>query len=98
MTARNHVDDLRGIGKLAIAATKGVTDLVEAAHGAIGGAPARLLSAPVYATIRAVTSFVGGAVDVALAPLAGLLGSGAPGPEREAILAAINGVLGDYLA
>jgi hypothetical protein len=97
MTARNHVDDLRGIGKLAVEATKGVTDLVQAAHGAIGGAPARLLSAPVYATIRAVTSVVGGTLDVALAQLAGVLGSGAPGPEREAILAAINGVLGDYL-
>ena len=94
---RNHVDDLRGIGKLAVEATKGVTDLVEAAHGAIGGAPARLLSAPVYATIRAVTSLVGGTLDVALAQLAGILGSGAPGPEREAILGAINGVLGDYL-
>jgi hypothetical protein len=97
MAARKHVDDLRGIGKLAVDATKGVTDLVEAVHGAIGGAPARVFSAPVYATIRAVTSFVGGTLDVALAQLAGVLGSGAPGPERDAILAAINGVLGDYL-
>ena len=33
-----HVDDLRGVGKLAIDATTGVTDLVQAMHGAIGGA------------------------------------------------------------
>ncbi len=95
---RKHVDDLRGLGKLAVEATKGVTDVVQAMHGAIGGAPARLFSAPVYATIRGITSLVGGTLDLALAQLDQLLGQGIPGPEREAVLAALNGVLGDYLA
>ncbi len=95
---RKHADDLRGLGKLAIDATKGVTDVVQAVHGAIGGAPARLFSAPIYATIRGVTSLVGGAIDIALAQLTELLGETAAGPQRAAVLAVLNGVLGDYLA
>ena len=98
MTAVKHIDDLRGVGKLAVEATKAVTDLVEAMQGAIGGPPARLLSAPVYATIRGITSVVGGILDSALAQLAPLLGEGTASPERGAALAALNGVLGDYLA
>ncbi len=106
--SRNHVDDLRGASRLAVEATKGVTDLVQAMHVTIAGGPdilgrplaipARLLTAPVYGSIRVVTGLVGSAIDVALAQLAPLLGEGAPGPEREAVLAALNGVLGDYLA
>jgi len=98
LTLVAHVDDLRGFGKLAVDATTGVTDLVQAMHGAIGGAPARLLSAPVYASIRGITSLVGGTLDRALAHLAPLVGERTPSPEREAVLAALNGVLGDYLA
>jgi pimeloyl-ACP methyl ester carboxylesterase len=94
----NHVDDLRGFGKLAIEATKAVTELVQAMHGAIGGAPAQLLSAPVYASIRGITALVGGTLDGVLAQLVPLLGEGTPTPERDAVLAALNGVLGDYLA
>jgi pimeloyl-ACP methyl ester carboxylesterase len=96
--SRKHADDLRGLSKLAIEATKGVTDVVEAMHVAIGGTPARLLGGPVYASIRGITSLVGGTLDFALAQIAQLLGESTPGAEREAVLAALNGVLGDYLA
>jgi len=95
---RNHLDDLRGTSKLVIEATRGVTDLVQAMQGAIGGPPARLFSAPVYGSIRGVTALVGGTLDLALGKLGRVLGDGTPGPEREAVLAALNGVLGDYLA
>ena len=95
---RKHVDDLRGVGKLVVEATKGVTDLVQAVHGAIGGAPARLFSAPVYGGIRGVTALVDSTLDLALGQLGGVLGEGTPGPERAAVLAALNGLLGDYLA
>ncbi|MGZ3477543.1 MAG: lipase family alpha/beta hydrolase [Polyangiales bacterium] len=104
---RNHMDDLRGASRLAIEATKSVTDLVEAMHRTIAGGPdilgrplevpARLVTAPIYGGIRAVTKIVGTALDLALAQLEPLLGESAPGPEREAVLAALNGVLGDYL-
>jgi pimeloyl-ACP methyl ester carboxylesterase len=40
---------------------------------------------------------VGASLDLALAQLAPLIGESAPGREREAVLAALNGVLGDYL-
>jgi len=99
--SRRHVDDLRGLTKLAVEATTGVADVVQAMHTAIGGAPARLFSAPVYASIRGITSVVGSTVDFALARLAPLLGDAAeaaPGVERETALAVLNGVLGDYLA
>jgi hypothetical protein len=106
--AKNAVDDLRGVTRLAIDATRGVTDLVEAMHHTIGGGPSilrrpldgptRLVTRPVYGSIRGVTRLVGVGLDVALARLAPLLREGAPGAEREAVLAAVNGVLGDYLA
>ena len=104
---RKHVEDLRGASRLAAEATRGVVDLVEAMHHTIGGGPrmlnrplegaVRVATAPVYGGIRAVTDLVGASIDVALALLAPLLGESAPGPEREAILAVLNGVLGDYL-
>ncbi|WP_394835926.1 GPI inositol-deacylase [Pendulispora rubella] len=105
---RNDGDDLRGASRLAVEATKSVTDLVEAMHHAIGGGPdilgrplavpVRLITAPVYGSIRAITKLVGVTLDVALEQLQPLLGERTPGPEREAVIAALNGVLGDYLA
>jgi pimeloyl-ACP methyl ester carboxylesterase len=105
---RSHVDDLRGASRLAVEATRGVTDLVEAMHRTIGGGPnllgrplegaTRLFTGPIYASIRGVAQLVGTAIDVALGQLGALLGEGTPGPEREAVLAVLNGVLGDYLS
>jgi len=105
---RTLVDELRGASRLAIEATRGVTDLVEAMHLTIAGGPevlgrplagiAQTLTRPVYASIRGVTGVVGAGIDLALAQLTPLVGNGDPGPERETLLAALNGVLGDYLA
>lgn len=95
---RSHATDLRAASKLAVDATKRVTDIVEAMHHAIGGTPARIFSAPTYATIRGVTHVVGSGIDFALARLAPLLGESTPGDDREAVRAALNGVIGDYLA
>ncbi len=105
---RNHVDDLRGASRLAIEATRGVVDLVEAMHRTVGGGPdilgrplegpTRVFTGLVYASIRGVTRLVGASIDLALAQLAPLLGQGVPGRERESVLAALNGVLGDYLS
>ena len=105
---RNHIEDLRAASRLAVEATTRVTDVVEAMHNTIGGGPAllgaplarplRLLNGLVYGQIRGVTRLVGASIELALAPLAPLLGESAAGPEREAIVAVLNGVLGDYLA
>jgi pimeloyl-ACP methyl ester carboxylesterase len=100
--------DLRGALRLATDATTGLTDLVEALHERIARIPGRSAPAPdgrtggiaglVYKTIRGVTRVVGGSLDGLLALLAPALGPQDTSPEREAIVAALNGVLGDYLA
>jgi pimeloyl-ACP methyl ester carboxylesterase len=105
---RNHLDDLRGVSRLAIEATRSITDLVEAMNLTIGGGPAilgrplltptRAITGLVYGSIRGVTRLVGAGIDRALAQLAPLVPEDAPGPEREAVLAVLNGVLGDYLS
>jgi len=108
---RNNVSDLRGVGRLAIEATRSVTDLVEAMHQTIGSGPellgrpletpTRIVTGVVYGSIRGVTQLVGASIDIALAQLEPLLspwlGDAPPGPEREALLSTLNGVLGDYL-
>ena len=60
-TERNHVEDLRGAGRLAVEATKGVTDLVEAMHRQIASGPA-LLGRPLEGPVRAISGLVYGSV------------------------------------
>ncbi|MFL6292660.1 MAG: esterase/lipase family protein, partial [Thermoanaerobaculia bacterium] len=96
--------DLRGLNRLVIDATAGVTDVVEAMHHTIArpgvGAPSRGrtrgIPGLVYRSIRGITRLVGGGIDAALAPFTPL-GAGRSSRQREAVLAAVNGVLGDHL-
>jgi hypothetical protein len=110
MTRAPYVDptDLQGITRLVVEATAGVTDLVEAMHRASDPVSAWLFDAPpdraggpaglAYASVRLTTRLIGRGLDTALARLVPLLGqAGASGP-REAVVAALNGVLGDHLA
>ncbi|MEO8803323.1 MAG: hypothetical protein ABI304_01480, partial [Rudaea sp.] len=102
--------DLRGASRLAIDATLGLTRLVETLHhnilrapGIVGTPtqqPARGITGFVYKSIRGVTSLVGSGIDLALGQLAVLLDRGEAGSSgaREAVLAALNGVMGDHLA
>lgn len=100
--------DLRGVGRLAIDGVTGVTDLVEAMHATIGHLPSALgrpvpttttgVPRLVYRSVRGVSRLVGAGVDRSLAGLAPVLGdSGLSSPRREALVAALNGVLGDHL-
>lgn len=97
----------RGLGRLAVEATLGLTELVEAMHRTISVAPGPVGTPPVgrtrgltgfvYGNVRGVTRLVGSSVDAALSALAPLLGEAAPSPGRDALVAALNGVLGDHL-
>jgi pimeloyl-ACP methyl ester carboxylesterase len=62
----------------------------------------RGITGVVYASVRGVTRVVGGTAEGLLGWLAPSLAAADPGqpqrPEREAIAAALNGVLGDHLA
>ena len=114
MPRRNPLrpSDLHGVARLATDATAGLTDLVEAMHERIARIPGLGsqaldgrtggITGLVYKSIRGVTRVAGGSIEALLALLTPALASattdGVASPQREAILAALNGVLGDYLA
>ena len=99
--------DLRGASRLVIDATTGITDLVEAMHRNIARVPVVTASTEngrasgiagfVYRTVRGVTRVVGGGIDAGLALLSPTLASVPNMRAREAVLSALNGVLGDHL-
>lgn len=100
--------DIRGAGNLAIDAITGITDLVEAMHhtiaslgGILGGANqnrATGITGMVYRNIRTVSGLARDGIDLLLKQFSSLLGEKCSSPEREVVLAALNGVLGDHLA
>lgn len=84
-----------------------MTELVEAVHRTVEEAPGPLgapaaartggIAGLVYGSVRGVTRLVGTGIDAALGTLAPVLGDLPPSPRREALVAALNGVLGDHL-
>src|SRR5437867_183697 len=109
MTKPVHVrlSDLSGFQRLGNDAVIGLTDLVEAMHHTVARTPGVLGKPPigrttgitglVYKSVRGVTRLVGVSLDALLSTLAPLLEDRPSSEEREAILAALNGVFGDYL-
>jgi pimeloyl-ACP methyl ester carboxylesterase len=108
-----RASDLRGVAKLATQATRGVATITEGVHQSVWhtlGAPGKAdgpakaggITGLVYKTVHGVTQLVGKGLDAALArlqPLFDLADHAAPETyEREAVLAALNGVMGDRLA
>jgi pimeloyl-ACP methyl ester carboxylesterase len=103
--------DLRAAAQLASQATQGVINITEGVHqsvrrrlGLSSGASdeqASGLTGQIYQGIRGVAHTVGHGLDGALAALLPLVDDPADHPEaspaREAVLAALNGVLGDRL-
>jgi alpha-beta hydrolase superfamily lysophospholipase len=99
--------DLRGLLRLGVAGSIGITDLVEAVHHSIA---ARIgvdrastegrssgLTGLVYGAVRGGLRGVGQGVDAALR-LAEGSATAAATPERDAFVAALNGLWGDHLA
>ena len=106
-----RVSDIRGIAQLATQATESVTDIAEGVHRSVwntmgvpgGTAPGqtRGITGLVYRSVHFVTRLVGNGVDRVLGKLEPLVESAdnteIGNPEREAVLAALNGVMGDHL-
>jgi len=99
--------DVQGAVRLVRDAAVGLTDLIEHTHGSILKTPGLGLVAPrvtggvtrfVYRSVRGVMHLVGHGLDLALGEIAGRQLEKATTLEREAALAALNGVLGDHLA
>ncbi len=100
-------NELRGAGRLAVDGVTGIADLVEAVHAAIAHLPVAFGARPpkstsgiarvAYNSVRGVTRVVGAGVDNSLAALAPLLDTTAFSAQREALVAVLNGVLGDHL-
>lgn len=107
-----RASDLRGAAHLATQATLAVTAITEGVHQSVWrtlGAPSgtatadtRGLTGLIYQSIKGLTQLVGKSVTAALTRLEPLLdaslGQAQETPEREAVLAALNGVMGDRLA
>jgi uncharacterized protein (DUF2132 family)/pimeloyl-ACP methyl ester carboxylesterase len=92
---RVHAADVRGVAAILGRATRGMTDVVQDMHTAIGAFP--LITDLVYDAVRGVIGLVSSSLDAAVAALEPLLGESHAGAEREAVLAALNGVIGDHL-
>ncbi|MEO6066041.1 MAG: hypothetical protein ABIP49_09720 [Lysobacterales bacterium] len=106
-----RASDLRGVAQLATQAVEGVTRIAEGVHQSVwdtlgvrgGAAPGQTggLTGLVYQSIRAGAQLFGKGADALLAKLDPALASAAdaaPGSHaREAVIAALNGVMGDHL-
>jgi pimeloyl-ACP methyl ester carboxylesterase len=103
--------ELRGASRIAIDAVEAITNIAEEMHRTISGLAPVVGAAPtgrtrgitglVYSSVRGVTRTVGAGLDVALNQLTPYLKTKNEFPEftqREVMLAALNGVFGDYLA
>ncbi len=112
MSKKTHLQptDVRGVSRLVVDATLGLTRLVETMHhniartpgplGQFTEEPTRGITGFVYRSIQGTTRLVGRGIDVLLEQLMPLLDQQAAesSAAREAVLAALNGVLGDHLA
>jgi len=103
----NHSSDLRGLGRLAVEAIIGLTNMLEDAHmrllkGTMDFAtpvhqPVSAVTASVYHQIRQITRLAGSGVDVLLNWLTPVLLNNEGWKGREPVIAVLNGVLGDHL-
>ncbi len=98
---------VRGLVKLTAQATLGLADLVEAVHARVLQGPLAAgpeagnrtggLTGLVYRSIRGVTRLAGAGADELLGLLEPALGAGGAFPQGDALVSALNGVLGDHL-
>jgi pimeloyl-ACP methyl ester carboxylesterase len=108
----SHNSKLRGISELSIDAIHGITHIVESLHGVIQSKflisnnkttehTTQGIAGFIYRNIRYMTSLVGSGIDKILENIESLVASDKSTNKvsysREALIAALNGVLGDHL-
>ena len=106
-----RASDLRAVARLATQATTGISRVAEGVHRSVlgtlgqpsGAEPGRTrgLTGLVYQSIRGVTQLVDAGLQAGLARLEPFFAPATPSDavhwEREAVIAALNGVMGDRL-
>lgn len=105
-----RVSDVRGAARLAAQATRGVSRIVEGVHQSVwdrfgfrGAQPGQTggVTGLVYKSIRGLTQALSVGVEASLLRLERALdapgNANAESPQREAVLAVLNGVMGDRL-
>ena len=114
LARRPALSDLRGAVRLAVEGVHGVTRIAEGLHGNIlrlapplgrvRERPTRGITGFVYRAVRGGASLVGEGLEAVLARVQPLVQAASPadeadrGPMRQAIVSALNGVMGDHLA
>lgn len=98
-----HLSDLHGLGHLAVAAVEQALHLAEEFHGAVAGAllriqPVGAITAFVYRKARSSTRGLHRCLTALLPPHDRQQADRPSTAEREAVLAALNGLVGDHLA
>jgi pimeloyl-ACP methyl ester carboxylesterase len=98
---------LQGLGRVTTEAVLAITEIVESLHKRIDPLSSVFsksdkeqlsgISGLVYRNIRNVTELVGKGIDLPLAALGKTLSSQEHSPGNQALLSALNGVLGDHL-
>ncbi|CAB9497387.1 PGAP1 family [Seminavis robusta] len=109
MERRSVANDLEGLSRLSTDAVKLTTQLVEAQHSRLDWFGKRLfkdrgedkvrgpISAIVYGSIHAVNGVVGAGLGLAFSVFKPVLGDATPSKRKDAAIAVLNGVVGDYL-
>ncbi|KPA14667.1 permease [Candidatus Magnetomorum sp. HK-1] len=102
-----HPSDIKGIGQLATAGVSGITDLVASMHkaidqtpglfGATTNGPFGAISDIVYQSIHNVNNVVRDCMDTIIEQIEPFFDKHPPSKERDALIAVLNGVSGDYL-
>ncbi len=106
-----RIADLRGVARLVVQGVQGVTHIAQGLHGSIARVAPPLGASPVkpvggiagfvYGAVRTTSAVVGAGLEAALAGAQGLLqpgtGDDESAPARDALVSALNGVLGDHL-
>jgi hypothetical protein len=99
----SRAHELAGAARLITGAVQSVTDVAEALHTAIlssvpAGEPLARAASLIYGGVRNTAGLAGAGLEHVLVSLHGVLGATEPSYGREALVAALNGVVGDTLA